>query len=216
MIKGYEKLENGVIKQSKIFDKIMKYDDNYIHQYEGFGEMGIRMSYLRLGNLIGTTNRKKPRSILDVGYGNGDFLKVVHDSGIKPYGSDISGYPTPKGVEFVKWENVFNKNYEVITFFDCLEHFEDISFVKDLLCDYIVISLPWCHHNTYGDEWFENWKHRKPDEHLWHFNNYSLFNFMDENGYMACKMNNVEDIIRKPIDDNENILTGVFKKKRNE
>jgi hypothetical protein len=42
---------------------------------------------------------------------------------------------------------------------------EDIEFVKDLKCHYVCISLPWCHY--FSDEWFETWKHRKPNEHLW-------------------------------------------------
>ncbi|MFW5847701.1 MAG: class I SAM-dependent methyltransferase [bacterium] len=211
MIDGYSILPNGVIKQKSIFNKIQTYDNDYIQTYEEYGEIGIRMSYLRLGNIIGALGYK-PREILDVGYGNGDFLRVTRDSGIKSYGSDISGYPTPNGVEFVSWDNVLVNKFEVITFFDCLEHFKDISFVKDLMCDFIVITLPWCHYYIEGDEWFKNWKHRKPDEHLWHFNDESLSNFMKENGYMYISTTNVEDVIRKPIDNNKNILTGIYKK----
>lgn len=213
MIKGYEKLNNRLIRQVGFFDKKMIYDKNYIHTYEGYGEVGIRMSHLRLGNIIGSINYI-PKNILDVGYGNGDFLRVVNESGIISYGSDISGYPTPFGVDFVNWYDVFNMKFDIITFFDCLEHFEDISFVKDLKCNYVVISLPWCHHNIAGDEWFENWKHRKPDEHLWHFDDFSLTLFMEENGYEIVSINNVEDIIRKPIDGYNNILTGIFKKNK--
>ena len=75
MIEGYKKLPNGVIKQTKIFNEIMHYDNNYIKMYEDYGEVGLRMSYLRLGNIIGTINRI-PVTLLDVGYGSGDFLTV--------------------------------------------------------------------------------------------------------------------------------------------
>ena len=67
MLEGYEKLPNGIIKQKKIFKEIMHYDNDYIKMYEGYGESGIRMSYLRLGNIIGTIGRI-PVTILDVGY----------------------------------------------------------------------------------------------------------------------------------------------------
>ena len=60
------------------------------------------MSYLRLGYLHGVIG-DKPKSLLDVGYGNGSFLKTVIDDGIDAWGSDISGYPVPIGVNFIDW-----------------------------------------------------------------------------------------------------------------
>ena len=66
---------------------------------------------------------------------------------------------------------MFNQFYDIITFYDSLEHFEEIEFVKKLKCNYICISVPNCHYKN--DEWFRNWKHRKPNEHLWHFNSKS-------------------------------------------
>ena len=111
-----------------------------------------------------------------------------------------------------KCYNVFKERFKVITFFDSLEHFEDISFVRNLNCEYVVISLPECHQHVMGDEWFENWKHRKPDEHLWHFSRQSLKKFMQEQGYYCVTYNNVEDVVRKPNDKLPNIITGIFKK----
>lgn len=207
MIDNYEILENGLIRQIKILDKIQSYDFQYVDErYNKYGEKGPQMAGLRLGYLIGNLGYI-PKSILDIGYGNGDFLKVT-EQGIESYGNDISGYPIPKGSKFVN--NIFDKHYDVICMFDVLEHFEDISFVKDLICDYIYISLPWCH--NFSDDWFENWKHRRPDEHLWHFNETSITNFFKEMGFELVVHSNVEDIIRKSTDNNPNILTCLFKK----
>ena len=207
MIDNYEILENGLIRQIKILDKIQSYDFQYVDErYNKYGEKGPQMAGLRLGYLIGNLGYI-PKSILDIGYGNGDFLKVT-EQGIESYGNDISGYPIPKGSKFVN--NIFDKHYDVICMFDVLEHFEDISFVKDLSCDYIYISLPWCH--NFSDDWFENWKHRRPDEHLWHFNETSITNFFKEMGFELVVHSNVEDIIRKSTDNNPNILTCLFKK----
>ena len=207
MIDNYEILPNGVIHQ-KTVNKLKEYDVDYVDErYNSYGEKGMQMAYLRLGYVVGAIC-DTIHSILDVGYGNGDFLRACN--GVENvYGNDISEYPLPDGVTFV--EDILKDEYDVITFFDSLEHFEDISFVKDLKAKYIVVSLPMCHNTS--DEWFENWKHRRPDEHLWHFNDQSLWNFMVECGYEYVNMFNVEDTIRKPSDNEINILTGVFKKK---
>ena len=206
MLENYTKLENGVIKQDVV--NIIEYTKEYIvDSYNSYGELGCRMGNLRLGYLIGSLG-KVPNSILDVGYGNGDFLKVCSSIIPKCYGNDISGYETPAGVEFV--ENITKDFYDVITFFDVLEHFEDISFVKDLKCDYVFISVPWCHYNS--DEWFESWKHRRPNEHLYHFDKESLECFMKEQGFEVVNTSNLEDSIRKPVDENKNILSAIFKK----
>jgi len=126
------------------------------------------------------------------------------------YGNDIEpAYPLPDGIEFVK--NILDKEVEVITFFDCLEHFHDIEFVKNLKCTYVVISLPWCH-NGLDDEWFTNWKHRKPNEHIFHFNEKSLEKFMNRQGYSMLNYCNLEDNIRVDKNLTPNILTAIFKK----
>ena len=208
MIENYEILPNGLIKQINIKSKLQTYDKKYVDdRYNQYGVKGFQMSGLRLGYLISSIN-KIPESILDVGYGNGDFLKLCSESKIKSYGNDVSGYPLPPNVDFVN--NIFENYYEVISFFDVLEHFEDITFIKNLNCKYIFISVPWCH--NFNDEWFKNWKHRREDEHLWHFNDESIVNFFNEMGYKLLSKSNVEDTIRTSVENNENILTCIFEK----
>ena len=207
MIENYEILENGLIKQKSILNKIKTYDYDYVNSsYNQYGEKGSQMAGLRLGYLVSKLGYW-PKSILDVGYGNGDFLKICKNK-IDSYGNDISGYPVPKGVTFV--ENIFERHYDVICFFDVLEHFEKIDFVQDLKCDYIFLSLPWCH--NFSDEWFSNWKHRRPDEHLWHFDEKSIKNFFNEMGYEMIDYSNIEDLIRVSNEDYPNILTCILKK----
>ena len=207
MIENYEILENGLIKQKSILNKIRTYDYDYVNSsYNQYGEKGSQMAGLRLGYLVSKLGYW-PKSILDVGYGNGDFLKICKNK-IDSYGNDISGYPVPEGVTFV--ENIFERHYDVICFFDVLEHFEKIDFVQNLKCDYIFLSLPWCH--NFSDEWFSNWKHRRPDEHLWHFDEKSIKNFFNEMGYEMIDYSNIEDLIRVSNEDYPNILTCILKK----
>ena len=65
---------------------------------------------------------------------------------------------------------------------------------KTIKSKYIVVSLPWCHY--FSDEWFENWKHRRPDEHLWFFDEKNIFNFAKSIGFKIINYCCVEDAIR--------------------
>lgn len=211
MKKFYEKMPNGVIHQKEFFHQIKEYNKEYSSKYDKYGEMGRHLGFLRLGFLISSIG-KIPDSILDVGYGNGDFLKASSITINKCYGTDITKGPLPDNVQYLNWGQAKKEKYDVVTFFDSLEHFEDIEFVKNLNCDYIFITLPWCHYKS--DKWFFDWKHRRPDEHLWHFNKESLINFFEEQGYSVVNCGvPLEDAIRKDERYNPNILTGIFKKK---
>jgi hypothetical protein len=206
MLKNYRKLPNGVIEQ--IEKDIIPYDKEYVEQrYNTYGELGLRMAYLRLGHIIGSIGHI-PNSIMDIGYGNGDFLKTCKEIIPECFGSDVSGYPLPPGVSYV--DSFLDQEVDVITMYDVLEHFEDINIIKHAKCKYMCVSLPWCHYDS--DEWFENWKHRRPNEHLWHFNDKSLVEFFNQNGYELINSSPIEDTIRKPSDNKPNILTAIFKK----
>jgi len=206
MLENYAKNQDGIIYQ---VDKThIAYDKEYINtRYVKYGELPTYMGYLRLGNIVGSIG-KVPESILDVGYGDGSFLKVCSNIIPKCYGYDISTYPIPEKCQQIN--NISEDFYDIITFFDSLEHFEDIEFVKNLKCNYICISVPYCIYKS--DFWFEKWKHRRPNEHLWHFDQYSLTNFMVRMGYKALSSSNIEDTIRRNESEQCNILTCVFSK----
>lgn len=211
MLENYKKNELGVIKQVNIKNKIVDYNIEYVdNSYNNYGESVSNMSHLRLGYLLGVLGDNfKINNILDVGYGNGDFLKTCLKSIPNCYGNDISNYPLPDGCTFVG--DIMSNKFDVICFFDCLEHIHDINFVSELNTEYVYISLPWCHYHS--DEWFNDWKHRREDEHIWHFNEDSLIKFMDFCGFDVVITSNIEDIIRTPINNDLNILTGIFKKR---
>lgn len=210
VLDNYEKLPNGLIRQKRIISKI-KYNRDYIRErYDSYKSASVNMGFLRLGYLLGTL-KSTPSSILDVGYGNGDFLstanKHIGNFG-KCYGFEVNGYDIPDGC--IKVDDIFSNSYDVVCFFDVLEHFDNVYDIQNLKTNYIYISVPNC---TYlSDEWFLNWKHRRPDEHLWHFNENSLTNFMSEMGFIKVSCCFIEDTLRKSK-DSENILTSIFKKK---
>lgn len=208
MLDNYAKNEDGIVYQ--VNREPFDYGGDYVN--DRYGPVGIAIrftTHLRLGLIIGSIGHI-PESLLDVGYGNGGFLHTAKEIVPNLYGYDIvKTQGLCPSIEVV--EDMTSRHYEVITFFDSLEHIPDIEFMKDLDCDYVVISLPW-YHEDFGDYWFETWKHRKPDEHLWHFSDKSLVKFMTRMGYDTVSITNTEDTTRNNYEPYENILTGVFKK----
>ena len=206
MLKSYDIDKNGVIFQ--INPSKMEYDYDYSERSGDSSILGKHMAYLRYAYVVGSIGHI-PNSILDVGYGRGDFINVCSEIIPECYANDLTNdYPLADKVKFT--ENIFNQYYEVITFFDALEHFPDIYFMDKLNCSYVCISLPDCHY--FNDEWFETWKHRKPNEHIWHFNKNSMEKFMISQGYELVNFSNIEDVIRKGKFDYNNILTATFRK----
>lgn len=204
MLTNYFKDDFGIINQIK--QEPYTYDVDYVKRnLDNLGEKLIQLSYLRLGYLLGVI-KEIPKSILDVGYGNGSFLRACTNIIKDCSGNDISDYSLPERCKFVP--DIFSRHFSVITFFDSLEHFPDISFISKLKCDYVLISVPWCHY--FSDDWFDLWRHRKPNEHLHHFNKESLQKFFESNGFQMLDFSNIEDTVRKS--DSKNILSAVFRK----
>lgn len=216
MLENYERLKNGVIKQIGVRD--FNYDEKYVTAYDKLD--CDRMSQLRFHTFLkGYLNISRRDSVLDFGYGNGNFLSYASSQGLYAYGYDITGYRPPNmhyGVKILEgdysgWKNNY---FTVATFWDSLEHCKDISFVKDLKVKYAVVSLPCCkEEKDFTDDWFDGWSHRKPNEHLWHFSVSSLKMFMHESGFRYVAHSFAEDEIRKSDVNKPNILTGIFEKK---
>jgi hypothetical protein len=152
------------------------------------------------------------KSICDFGYGNGSFLKYCHIEGLKTYGYDISNYELPSYVTRVDDPN--NVEVDVMTFFDSMEHLNVEDLVPVLQAKktkYFIISVPW-YHESCGEEWFMNWKHRRENEHFHHFDSHGLIDLLINVGCKILHVGNDEDKIRTPFSDLPNILTIVAKK----
>ena len=210
MEETYAILDNGVIHQTSY--KKIEYNYDYSNKYNSYGEKGNYLGYLRLGALLGAL-KTIPEKILDVGYGNGSFLAAAKT--IIPHcaGCDLSPYPVPEGC--VRVESLTDAEYDVITFFDSLEHFDDIQIIKELKCNYVYISVPWCPTTDPTSSAFVAWYHRRPNEHLWHFNENSLKTFFNECEFDCIFTMPLEDAIRKnaTVAPKPNILTALFKRR---
>lgn len=162
---------------------------------------------MRLGFICGA-HGSPIKTLLDCGYGNAAFINFAKQHVPHVYGYDVTGVPLDGAYQMPELVNA-----DVYTFWDCLEHIPDCSFLKKLNCDTIAISLPYCHFHTEGRDWLENnYKHMKPDEHIRHFNEWSLTAFMGHYGWRATTISQHEDIVRKSTHGLQNILSMAFKR----
>ena len=105
--------------------------------------------------------------------------------------------------------------WDVVTFFDSLEHLIDpAGTIRRLSPRWLMVSVPECHY-PHVPQWFMTWKHRRPGEHLWHWNRRSLAVFMDCQGYQEVMASSFEDEFRKnPSQPEPNILTAIYRSRR--
>jgi len=204
----YGMLESGAIKH--LNPKPFTYDAAYSAIYDSPERVALSNQLQSLRYVFATAaHGRKISSITDVGYGNGAFMKFVQPLIPIVCGLDITDVPVPAGCRRIE----SYQPCDAITFHDCLEHFEDISFVKELPCETLVVSLPYCHYYTRGKDWFDKqYFHRKPSEHIWHFSGPALEVTMANFGWFKVAVSNHEDIIRKR-DEEWNILSIAFKRK---
>lgn len=183
-----------------------KYSDTY--NLPAYKQGNDILQALRLG-FATAAHQRKISSIMDVGYGNGAFIEFALKHIPNVYGFDITGVPLLNGAhkmpEFIK--------ADVYTFWDVLEHFSSLDFLSHLDTETICVSLPYCHFLTRGLDWMKTqYKHLKPDEHIRHFNRFSLKLTMQHYGWREVAYSTHEDIIRKSAHDDANILTMAFRR----
>ena len=133
---------------------------------------------------------------------------------VRATGYDVK--PPVRTNQFPVVNSISEGEYDVITFFDALEHVADIEATVKALAPhkYLVITVP-CLREDWNSILFAGWKHRKPDEHLWHFTPNTLQAFIEKHGYQMLYMGNPEDEVRTGVDKGYwNTMTAVFERKQ--
>lgn len=206
---SYRRHAGGVIEQINPGDYV--YDKNYIAaSYETYPKEKITAcAILRFGLVLQALDNEsnKLHMLLDYGYGNGAFLRAaVAHSSVAAHGLEINGWPIPEGATEVFDPQTIE--WDTVCFFDVAEHIPNLAAVLvSLKTKRLIISLPWCHADELGLDWFKTWKHRKPGEHIWHFNPLSLTGALAHFGYAVDYFGNPEDAVRTGVDSLPNILT---------
>lgn len=179
---------------------VVRYDAEYLKTYETYPRLA--MTCLRLGYLKAHLETGR---LLDVGHGAGDFVRMARDAGFDAFGHDIHGVD----VGIRESPLVGDETWDVVTFFDSLEHFEDLAPVRSLArrARLILVSLPQTPPSFPDDR---TWKHYKPGEHLHYFSLESLATLF--NGHRLERISNVEDAIRRGPGGRPNIRTASFRR----
>jgi len=135
-----------------------------------------------------------PKLVLDYGSGVG-FFKAFAPDGIEVNTFDVM--PVPQ-------TGVLHSYYDLITFWDVLEHEDwgnlernpDIEMDRLFdMTDYVATTLP----ILPEDKDFATWKHRKPGEHKYYFSIDTLDRFFSIRGFKRIKSGYPECKIRQDI-----------------
>ena len=185
----------------------VSYDATYAHQYD---LRPVReMSELRWRFIQSRLNLAAGSRVLDVGYGNGAFLKRAQAAEMSIFGIDL--HSEDFGIPVVSFDTP--QDYDLACFFDSLEHFPNFAPIFQLNTRNVVVSIP----NTpdFMLTTPRRWRHFKPGEHLHYFSRSSLDDFMRNWGFSKLLAEGYpeDDLRGKLVIDgrtHDNIYTAIY------
>ena len=142
------------------------YDAAYAHQYDR--RPCHEMSALRWNFIQRWLGLPGGSYVLDIGYGNGALLKHARTQGMEVFGLDA--HDEDFGIPTVGYDT--DRHFDLVCFFDSLEHFPAFDCLFGLRAAHVVVSLPAA--PDYLLQAPQQWRHYKPGEHLHYFSGQSL------------------------------------------
>lgn len=154
------------------------YFDNYARLADGPVAQGLNAFRVRMVDRLAADGEV----ILDVGIGDGAFLRALEDArpDLRLRGCDIN----PTAIRYLEVHDQLGSLdlgpvYDVVTFWDSLEHFRDPRVPLRAVGIYAVVSLP-----TFADAGAAGRsKHFKPAEHFWYFSPSGFRAFANQEGF---------------------------------
>lgn len=156
----------------------------------------------RARTVLGLLGRSGAGAVLDVGCGNGDFLRSLARRGVRVVGTELSAESarraSPEGDldvrvgELHRIADLPGAGFAAVTLWHVLEHvpepLETLCAARRLLAPggWLVVSLPnaesW-QARVFGRHWF----HADPPRHLWHFSPRTLRRLCRRAGFTAVR-----------------------------
>ncbi|WP_299667123.1 class I SAM-dependent methyltransferase [uncultured Polaribacter sp.] len=134
--------------------------------------------------------KTKTKTVLDIGAGTGDFLKVCKNNHWEVFGTepsfDARNIAEKKGIHLMeRIQEIKNQQFDVISLWHVLEHVEDleetIKFLKRILKPKgrIIVAVP--NYKSCDAEYYkEHWAAYDVPRHLWHFSQTSIHKLFSE------------------------------------
>jgi len=164
----------------------MKYDIEYYEQllrkYSKTAEEIVALRWEFIAEV-------RPKIILDYGSGVG-WMRAYRPKDVIVDSYDIGPFPQT---------GILHEHYDVICFWDVLEHIPDLAIVEKLIrkCDYVATSIP----IKPPEKKWKPWKHFRPLEHLHYFDIELLDAMFDYFGFENIKCSQLECPPREDIYD---------------
>ena len=174
------------------------YGEDYWVKYQSYiNDLGMKLSTARGAFVL--NNLKTFNGLCDVGIGSGQFIEMV---GCKGY--DVNEFAVQWLKENDYYADVYKETFNALSFWDVLEHIEDPSELLNKT-DKVFVSVP-IHKDINA---CLASKHLRPAEHIWHFTNDGIKNFMRMFGYRAIASSNFETKLGR-----EDIISYYFAKNK--
>lgn len=158
------------------------YDDAYFEYYARLADSPVALA---LNGFRADLVRRHGASLaeeitlLDVGIGDGAFLRTLEgERWIRRYGADVN----PAGIRYLEelgQLGSLEEMYDVVTFWDSLEHIRDPRWALRSAAHVALVSVP----IFSGVEHVLASKHYKPNEHLWYWTRAGFLRFADREGF---------------------------------
>lgn len=163
------------------------YDQAYFDRYAVQAEtaIGRRLNGFRATLTERAIARLAPadRVVLDVGIGDGAFLRTAADIGVT-YASQLKGFDVnPAGIAWLEareaWGDLYGRTWPVATFWDSLEHIREPAQALNQVETFAIVSIP-----TFRDcEHVLASRHYRRDEHYWYFTRSGFLRFAASCGF---------------------------------
>jgi len=161
------------------------YDESYFKRYEDYAVNAVGKAITQAR--IDLVARHFQGEVVDVGIGCGQFVKLR--------GGDTKGFDVnPEGQRWLDerglWCDIYDgAGCDALTFWDSLEHIEDIDVAVAQARKFVFVSIPifaGCDHIMAS-------KHFKRDEHFWYFTEEGLVRWFASQGFELLESNRMEE-----------------------
>jgi len=157
------------------------YDGEYFQRYRAMSQtpMAIALNRFRAALVVRHGGWSDPISLLDVGIGDGAFLRSLEgQEWIRRFGADVN----PAGISYLEEHGQLGsleETYDVVTFWDSLEHIRDPRWALRAAARVAIVSIP-----IFNDvAHVLASRHYRPDEHYWYFTRAGFCAFADREGF---------------------------------